>query len=465
MASFFVVPKAYAASLASTSATLTTSRPSASAPITANIAANATQVNVTDSFTSPTIWLASDSATFRPDTSETLRTVTIASASASSGGARTIYFVAGPTSTFHAGDALTVPITSLHTIRFTTVNPIPASGKIVINYPALTGNDATAQASPSASTFQFNALASANITATGVTCSTYTISAPNITCNVNASGVAANTLVTLNIGCSAANGAGSCTTGVPTLINPTKSNTTAGSADTWTVNVSTQDSSGNGVDTSRIRIATVEAVQVQATVDPTLTVTIAGLANGANFQSSSTACASETSNAGLDATASFVNLGILASGTINKSGQTITVSTNAANGYTITATSSGRFINPATGVWLTDANGGNGLTNYDTPLPAVFPSSGNAAFGISPCGSRVNPTIWGTTAAFAFGSGAKASNPWNTGVNSYYSTIASYTGGPVSADVTVIRYAATISGVTPAGIYGNYFTYVVTPSF
>jgi len=37
--------------------------------------------------------------------------------------------------------------------------------------------------------------------------------------------------------------------------------------------------------------------------------------------------------------------------------------------------------------------------------------------------------------------------------------------GVVSADVTTVEYAATITGTTPAGLYQGIFTYVVTPQF
>ena len=112
-----------------------------------------------------------------------------------------------------------------------------------------------------------------------------------------------------------------------------------------------------------------------------MTFTIAGIANGGS------AC-SDTTNpgTGLDATATFVNLGGLTNAGINISGQTLTVNTNANNGYTITSTSSGRFINPATGYWITDANGGNGLTSNDHPVPASI-TAGTPDFGIHACGS------------------------------------------------------------------------------
>lgn len=457
---FFVVVKSNAATLSNTSDTLGTSRPSASAPITANQAANATQVTI---FDNGSIFLASDSATLRPDTGETLNTVTVASMSASntpSAGQRIVYFNSTASNTHHNGDPITSAITAVHKIQFTTVNAIPASGKIVITFPGSADNTA----SPSATTFPFNNLTSGNIAVNNATC-TWTISSPTLSCVVTSS-IAANTTVTVLVGCSAQSG-GNCSTPVPTLINPTKT-AAAGTADIWILNLKTQDSNSIDIDTSRIKIGTVEAVQVQATVDPILTVTIAGLANNVNFNTSSSGCASETTNSGIAATATTVDLGNLGNGAINRAGQTITVTTNASFGYVITATSSGRLIDASTGNWILDANGGNGLTANDTPAPATLPASGNASFGIAPCGARppTSSPDWDDELALAFGSGGKLSNPWNSGTNSYYATIASYAGGVgVSSDITVIRYAATIAATTPAGIYTNYFTYVVTPVF
>jgi hypothetical protein len=231
----------------------------------------------------------------------------------------------------------------------------------------------------------------------------------------------------------------------------------------------TRDSGSNTLDNSTIKINTVDAVQVLATVEPTLTFSIAGLTTAQNYQtiSGSNYCGSETSNAGIDQSTNptVVNLGVLSNGQINHAGQSITVSTNGSSGYTITATSSGRFINPATGFWITDANGGNGLTANDTPAPATI-AAGTPDFGISPCGIRVptsSPNWGGVNQTVA--SGARFSNPWNSGTNGYYATIATYSGGPAQSEVTVIRYAATIEATTPPGLYQNVFTYVVTATF
>ena len=232
----------------------------------------------------------------------------------------------------------------------------------------------------------------------------------------------------------------------------------AGTADTWKISLETQDASSLTLDTSKALIGTIEAVQVQGTVEPSMTFTIAGVANGAS------AC-SDTTNPGpgLDSTATFVNLGSLANGAINLSAQTLTVSTNGAGGYAITATSSGRFLNAASGFWITDANGGNGLTANDTPAPATFQASGNPVFGIHPCGTDTSTSTWGSGGT-AFSSGNKYSNPWNTGVNGYSATIATF-AAPASSRATTVEYGATVGSTTPAGTYNTVFTYVATPTF
>lgn len=450
---FFFTSKTNAASLANVSDTITTSRPSASAPLVGNQAASAGQVTINDN---GSIFLASDSAVLWPDTGETLNTVNVASMSAAntpSANQRIVYFTNTAANTHHAGDPITTAITAKHTVVFTTISTIPVGGKILITFPGSGVNTA----SPSASTFSFNNLQTGNVTASfssGTSTCTFTITAPTVTCTVATAQVNGAVTVTITIGSS-----------TPTLINPTKS-AAAGTADTWKVSISTQDTSLVNLDTGSAKIGTIDAVQVQGTVEPTLTFSIAGIANGTTINSNNTACTGNTdvTNSGIATTATFVNLGVLANGVINIAAQDLTVSTNGSAGYSITATSSGRFINPASGFWISDANGGNGLTANDTPAPAVFPASGNPAFGIHPCGTRVSTGTWAASTT-SFSAGNKYSNPWNTGTNAFYATITSYTGGAVSNEKTTVEYASTVSGTTPPGIYSNYYTYVATATF
>ena len=461
----FSASKTYAASLSNVSDTITTSRPSAAAPLASNQAANDGQVTVIDlagSGNNSALWIASDSAVLLPDTGQSLSTTTVASMSAAntpSSNQRIVYFTEQVSNTHHAGTTMITPVTATHTIRFTTISSVPSTGKIIITFPGSGSNIA----SPSATTFSFNNLTSSQIQANNATCGSYTISAPTITCNLSASINGAVT-VTIIIGCTSQSG-GTCTAFSPALINPIKTAAAAGTADTWTVGVKTQDGSAVDLDAANVKIGTIEAVQVQGTVEPYLTFTIAGVSNGSSICSDTT-----NPGTGLNSTSTFVNLGSLSGSQRNISAQTFTIDTNGASGYSLTATSSGRFINPASGSWLTDANGGNGLTGNDStqgtvPNPAPI-AAGTPAFGIHPCigtGGTTTPTVptgWGTGG----GASNEFANPWNSGTNGYYALLASTTV-PSQTSKTDIEYAATVNATTPPGIYRTVFTYVATATF
>lgn len=454
--------KAYAAVLSSFSDTVTTSRPSASTPLTANVGASDGQAQVvSEDAGAPnySIFLASDSARFIADTGETEDTVNVASMSAAdkpAAGSRIVYFTSAIGHTHHLGDTVVVPITAMHTIQFTTQTTIPNGGKIIITFPGSGDNSA----SPSATTFAFNGLtsgnASSNIQTNNATTCTWTVAAPSITCATNAS-IAGGTTITFLIGCAAASGA-SCTTQAPRLINPTKSVTNNASglavnqttADNWRINVQTQDTPGNGstvLDQSTTTIGLIESVQIQASVDPTLTFSINGMTAAQNINSvGATGCPNEAMNSGIASNATFVNLGLLTSGKINLAGQYISISTNEAGGYSLTATSSGSLKEPSSGYAINSPNAFNTM------------SAGTEEFGLHACGSDAN-------ASFVPGSsitGGSGKVYWPTPTASVL--IASH-ASVTAAIITGIEYAATVSGTTPAGIYNTVITYVATPTF
>lgn len=459
----FFTQKVNAASLANVSDTISTSRPSASAPLaTAQTATTDTQVTIV-SFTTPQLnnspmFLASDSALLLADTGQTASRVNVASESAHdkpSTNQQVVYFTGQIGNTHHAGTTMIVPVTSTHTIKFTTVAGIPASGHIIIQFP--TGGNI---ASPSATGFSFNGMTASNPTDVkynNATCTSVTVTSSTGTIDcVLTSSVAAATTVTVLIGCTA--GTTSCTTFAPRLINPTKGTSAEGTADIWQVLIKTQDNSAIDLDSGRAKIATIEAVQVQGIVEPYITFTISGVTAG------SSVCG-DTTTAGTSPTATFVDLGSLNSGQVNIEAQNLTVNTNASAGYAITATSSGRFINPASGFYLSDANGGNGLTANDTPVPAAI-AAGTAKFGIHPCSTSGSPAPTVSSGTWGTGGGASNlySNPWNTGTNGFYASLSSTTQ-PSSASITTVEYAASVTATTPTGIYSNYFTYVATAIF
>lgn len=447
----YFVPIASAASLGSVSDTITTSRPSAATTLTANAASGVGQVSVLSNGSN---FFASDSATIIRNTGTVIQNnINVASQSSA---LTTVYFGNTLSANAQQGtDTLMVPVTARHTIVFNTITSIPASGTIVIQFPGPTTNTA----SPSASSFGWNNLQNSNVSVSGATCGSLSTATPGtITCTTSGT-VSGGTTITVVVG-----------SNTPTLINPTKS-AAAGFNDSWLVSIQTTDASSNPLDSGFTKVATIDSIQVMGTIEPTLTFIISGIGNGVNINTISSSCGSITTNTGLATTPTAVNMGILNNGYVSAAAHQLQVSTNAATGYVITATSSGKFMNPATGVAINDANGGNGLTNNDTPAPATI-TAGTPAFGIHACGARSGALsggsgiaagdIWTNAGTITT---ARFSNPWNTGTNAYYNSIASYTGGPITTDNTAILYGATISGSTPAGVYLTTLTYVATATF
>lgn len=454
MVLFLFAGKAQAASLNSPKDTISTSRPSAYAALASGSTAPQTSAFIIDNLSR---FIASDSAKLLGGTLETMTVASMSAANVPSAGQRTVYFTGVTANNHDIGSSMAVPVTAKHTVSFKTIGSIPASGKIRLTFPA---GDATNQAFPSPNGFSFNNLAgqtgptSPNISVTGMGaagCSSWNVTASTgiVDCNVSA-GVTGSANITINIGST-----------TPILINPSKT-ATAGTADTWTITIKTLDASSIEIDSSKIRVGTVDSVEVYATVDPTFTFTIAGRTNNQAVNTGNTGCTNaETINTGFDSSATEVNLGLLGSSTMNISAQLITVTTNGSGGYSLTATSSGRLIDPDIGYWIADAQGTP--TANDTPVPVVL-TAGTVAFGIHPCGVDVTSGTWGTGGTGS-GAGAKYANP----SPSYYYTLAQDTSGPVfgSGDngKTTVEYAATISNAVPAGLYRTVLTYVATPTF
>jgi len=431
-------------------------------------------------------YLASDSAkTIKTATAALTDTGTIVASQSS--GLTTVYFAETlGVAAFNGADVLFVPITAMHKIQFTVPTTIPNTGDIILTFPSLATGDANNEASPSASTFQLNNMDANDVTLikvldddTDITANT-TISAsnpsgagdgPDISITIDTGSIAAGSLVEIFIGCTTA-AAGDCSVQTPTLINPTKT-ATAGTADVWKIGIQTRDASDVNLDNATVAVGTIDSVTVRATVDPTLSFTITGIANGAAVNTGNvTGCLqTETTNAGITSTSTEVNLGLLAntpSGTDVKVGniaaQRINISTNAAGGYALTATSSGQLINPATGFFLESST-----------TPNEFPSSGADWFGLHVCGLDVTTATWNSTASTACNSYVDGSTDpiclygWpSTGTPL---ALASDSTGPIANSlvtgngVVSVAYAASVDAGIPPGQYRTVVTYVATPTF
>ncbi len=434
--------------------TISTSRPSAVGTLNLGATAGLSQITIN---AGGARFIASDSARLIGGTMEM---ATVASMSAVSGGTAALYFTDKTTQNHAIGSTVMASIPAQHVISF-QANNAPAGGNIQVIFPI--GDTANpTYASPNG--FSFNGLASANLSASfspaGPTCSwVITPASGLVQCNVG-TGITGATSVTINIGLTQTN---------PVLVNPTKT-AAAGSQDAWTVRAKINDASSREIDSIKGQIATIDAVDVYATVDAFINFTIGGIANAAAVNignSTPTGCGTtQPTNSGFASTATEVNLGTLGSGQVNLSAQLLTVTTNGQFGYSLTATSSGHLIDSAIGYWLADAQGSPIIAN-DNPAPVVI-TTGTPAFGIHACGQDVTVGTWGPNVCTA-GIDCKYANP----SAAYYYTLASDSAGPIgpgSADsagdgLTSVEYAATISAVVPAGLYHTAITYIATATF
>ena len=205
------------------------------------------------------------------------------------------------------------------------------------------------------------------------------------------------------------------------------------------------------------KMATIESVQLQATINPSLTLRIAPVFGAINTGNNLSCTNTELATSKITPTATGINLGILTTSAINISAQLITISTNAKNGYVLTAISSGHLLNPANAAWIPD-----GTTPQTMTVNVPW-------FGIHPCGLNVDKTVWGMGAT---GAGANAKYGWPTPTIPL--TLASATVGPiggtattggVGAGLTSVEYAGAINASTPAGTYTSVITYTAMPSF
>ena len=455
---FFSFKSAWAASLPLAKDTISTSRPSVSTSLFVGVSSGISQIVINTPSTNAGRFIASDSAMLigTPGANETLN---VASMSAVTGSTAVLYFSSALAGNHNIGASVMTAVTAQHVISFKNVSAIPASGSIQVIFPV--GNSST-QSLPSANGFSFNNLVSGNLSATfspaGPTCGSWTITPASglIQCNIG-TGVTGVSTITLNIGLTSTN---------PILINPTKT-VAAGTADTWTVTLKTKDNSGAEMDTAKVRIATIDSVEVYATVDPYINFSIAGIANATAINTGNTSgCTNtEVTNSGIDSTTTAVNLGALGAGQINIAAQLLSIATNGNNGYSLTATASGHLIDPTSGYWIADAQGTP--TTNDTPVPVVL-TAGTTAYGIHSCGQDVTGATWGTGTTGG-GANAKYANPAPV----YYYTLAGDATGPIGSGsldaygdgLTSVEYAATISTIVPAGTYRTTMTYVATATF
>jgi len=365
------------------------------------------------------------------------------------------------------GDAVYSTQSGTLTISFTITNQIPANGYVLVTIPdpATGGNDGAPDTADSVSNngFDLNGMTTANISTsggTGCTWSTETLTAGSGSGHkykVKTTTACTGGTITVEIGDE--------TIG---LVNPAPvySGHTQGTADVYRINVATYtgdpDSGGSLIDSGYAIAAPVEAVLVSATVEESLSFEVDGVDNNTS------ACGQTTD---VTTTATSVPWGTLSTpNTFKEAAHTLTVSTNAGNGYTVkieendqmglnggacTGDSAGESDNCIQDTTC-NVSGCTESTSQDWTDASTYRGLGYSLANIS-----------GSDAAFTYNESERtfsAKQIADQEAGETKQTIMT-NSGPVDSSQIYVCYRIAISGTQPAGYYYNKVKYIATATF
>ena len=345
-----------------------------------------------------------------------------------------------------AGDTIYYKAKPQHVITFKTSSAVNGGFfRVLVAAAATNSNDQTADITG----FDFNT----NVTAAGTNVTNYTFATGVATASGGTNCAAgyhcfefhytgtgtANQDITLTLG---------NTDGSNTMIAPAPSAThTVGTADAYTFKIQQftngSDPTSTPVDSVTGKIAMIEPVLVTATVDPSITFSITGIS------SAQTACGLTTSVA---TTNSSVPFGSLTINAFKYAAHLLSVSTNAASGYAVTAVQNADLTMYGTANTIPATTCDTG-TCSTTVGAAWITATGHPGFGYtmqSVSGATVNPTT-GNFEKFPTAGGTPSQIMSSTGVSD------SHTAN--------VCYQISVSASQTAGDYENQITYTATASF
>lgn len=241
-----------------------------------------------------------------------------------------------------------------------------------------------------------------------------------------------------------------------------------GIGDTYRLTLTSYDTSASQIDTVDMMFAPIEGVRVSATVDETLTMTVVGKAAG------STACG-QIQNSGITTTSYSVPWGtIVTPNSFLNAGQGITISTNAAGGYSVKIEENDQMGKD--GVACSGATAGESVncikdTTCDGGLCTESTGKSWGTGSTNGLGYSLE-SVSGTTAAFSYGSGLGTAITARQFADQESSearqNILSWTasgGAGVSGDSINVCYRISVSATQPAGVYYNTVKYTTVPIF
>lgn len=246
------------------------------------------------------------------------------------------------------------------------------------------------------------------------------------------------------------------------VTNPSKSNP-VGVADTYQFLIETTNSDGSTVfERANAMVAIIEAVTVTATVDATLSFSISGLNEGQSIKDTTTNVTSTTTT---------IPFGTLPIGSSVVAAQSLSVLTNASDGYSVVVFQDGNLTSAA-GDEISCFEEGT-CVSYTAPDPWSQPNGDidepdtYGHFGFTSEDQGVAATCQDPDTPGYYG--LKTTNLWAGFSGTDQATVMCHTG-PADGSTehkgtTRVGYRIEITAMQAAGDYTNTLTYIATPVY
>ncbi|MDO8340426.1 MAG: hypothetical protein Q7T59_00450, partial [Candidatus Woesebacteria bacterium] len=369
-------------------------------------------------------------------------------------------------------------------ISFTTTTEVPIGGTLLITIPAAKPGTAgrasdgipDTAASIANNGFDFSTIAAGDVTVSDIAlCTSAGWGAATVTAGNGTSTDHTISFTRATATCAASKAVTVTIDNAPGVINPAPLTThTQGQADAYQINIKTRDGSTNTLDQSDVTIAPVEGVLISATVDETLSLTVAAVT-----ADSGSYCGITRDANSIDSTATSVPWGTLSptygsTTEAHNANQQITISTNASAGYNIYIEENDQMGKD--GVACT-GNGGESVNCIQDTVCKTAPECTESTLQdwTADPSSYVGlgyslQNVPGTTSAIFDWNGAGDTDIFNA---KQIADIAAaetrqsimYKATPADADSAYICYRIDITATQPAGYYYNKVKYTAIPIF
>ncbi len=295
------------------------------------------------------------------------------------------------------------------------------------------------------------AYADACTTPTGIVTTGAALSADNITGTGRTNTFTGNGILQTVVTSASTQSPTAITYDITGITNPTADNTTS-----YARVITYSDTGTTEIDSTSVAFAVLDSdsIAVSATVDPNFTFTVAGVSTGGNFNGG-------TGNINVTTTATAIPFGGLVAGTPKIAAHDVTISTNASNGYTVTASHSAttQSGNPPLVSGSTDnIDSFTGTNATPTTWSAPGGTTANTNTGFFGYSTEDATLCTGTAARFTTG-GAKWAGSSSLGEE----VICNTTG--VTSQTTRLGWEAEANSIQPSGAYTGTVILIATPTY